>query len=259
MNALRICGLLFAAAACASAPYEPGADAQHPELMPRLRVTMLRPITEVHSFGGTAGLWTYSDKPTFVPPPHESQQAAIDAVIAWIVAHFGPLQPDTALVTQDVETGWASSSTRFNQSGGSRMGAELTVKLQQWYRGTPTSVTSLVHVDGRSRFSGFFQVATFEPVPGSVAPVMSAAAAVEAVVKFARANDASDADIATVQGVVPQLEYCCGPDDNDSWVGEDYLCIFSPHWRSPEWRWPQWGNRRLVVNAHTGQVGPGPW
>ena len=217
------CFVAFLAAACtapaASESVTSGAT------MSRLRATMRRPI-DAASFSESFG-WEYPKdhaKPT--PPvdaPHETDAAAVDAAIAWIVAHFGPLPPHTSLEPTSIQR-----SASGNEEPQYEWDAGHTIVLHQCYHGTRTDVASVVYIRGRSNFSGHFELASFEPVDGSDARVISQDEAVEAFVRFVKQREGADA--AAIEQfrrtAAPRLEFI----RSNTLIGTPHQDLHVPTW-----------------------------
>lgn len=206
---------------------ETRADPALPAALPRLLVNGRAPIVGAEHFTADGRAWKLP-LPTgrAQEAPFTSDADAVAAAKQWLVAHFGPLPP---------ETGLDAVSVRHSAGGRDDEASRLahpghTVVLQQTWRGIPTRITSVVYIAGRSDFGGHFEFASFEPVAGSESPVIGVAAAVAAVLNWARTNGGLDdaALDALRRRLQPRLEYVYSP-VRDEQFDLDPL-YFDPTW-----------------------------
>lgn len=235
--------LAACAASCASAPRSPSdPEGGAPLSLPRLRVVACAPILDASGFEGDGRAWR---RPLPTGPatdePHGSDAEAVAAAIDWMVAHFGPLPPETALVAISIDHSAAGSddpAARVSDPG-------HTIVLRQTWRGMRTRIVSVVYISGRSRIGGHFELASFEPVAGSEAPTIGAEAAVAAVVAWGRAGGAADeAALARFrEQAQPHLEFVYSPRRDEEFD-------LDPLYFDPAWSFGD----DLMVDAYDGAV-----
>ena len=234
MRSVTSC-VLMVLASCASTTTSAVIQPDHAvTTMSRLRATMRRPIVEVESFEESGGGFEGPrDRMPPTPPtdaPFETDSAAVAAAIGWIIAHFGPLPPDTTLVPTSVD-----QSASGNEAPNYDWDIGHTIVLHQFYRGTKTDIASVVYIRGRSHFSGHFALAEFEQVPGTEGPVIGSAAAVEAFLDWSRQHgeDVDEDTIARFRELAkPRLEYV----RSNAALGSKHEDLQTPSWSlTPGW------------------------
>jgi hypothetical protein len=160
--------------------------------MPRLQATMLDPKVDAALFRQTTGWEFPKDEVPPEPPedePFETDEEAVGAAIAWIVARFGPLPAHTTLEPESVQ-----HSASGNDEPQYEWDAGHSIVLRQCYRGVPTDLASTMYIRGRSHFSGYFELASFEEVEGTGARIVDRNGVVDVLVRLAR-EEGIDQDV----------------------------------------------------------------
>ncbi|MBX3462840.1 MAG: hypothetical protein KF830_06690 [Planctomycetes bacterium] len=232
-------------AACGAPEAPPASGAPPATLLPMLQAVRREPIRERERFTPAGmGFDRAADAAAGDDePPHATDTEAVAAAIAWIVARFGPLPDETALVATSIDHSAVGSDEPEDRAAH----PGHTIVLRQSYRGTLTRAVSVVYLAGRSRVSGHFELAAFTPIAGSVAPVIGAEAAVEAVVRWAQANEVVAAsDVAEFRRrAAPRLEFVRSPEHAPG--PDPAAVVFRANWVPVP-------DEPCLVDAHSGRV-----
>lgn len=213
------------------------------DCLPVLRCDPMTPIADAGAFVDHGGMYEYPIelvRNAAPSDPFPTNEEAVQTARKWIGVHFGSMSAGTDLMVQSVQQS-ASGHDRpvYSWDRGH------TVTLRQTYLGVPLHASAVVYILGRNGLAGTVQLVRVEPVPGSMANVITSEDAMRSAKKFMQDKGASvnDIDVSGGSGS-PRLEYVCLR------IGDGSAVTRS------EFR-PQWvivPGEPLMVDAHSGKA-----
>lgn len=220
------------------APPPPLEDLTTGPAMPRLRAAPRAPIADVDAFVHEYGSFRFRDRSAadHETQPHATDELACAAARAWLVEHFGELQPGASLVVTSVQPSASGDDAPLDERDRGH-----TIVFEQTHRQRSTNMHTVVWLRGERVESARVELVDFTPVEGSERATLTAAGAT-ALLRHAMQLSGSPLDELDerIAQCEPRLVY--------RWVDErDGVSTFRPQWQVLP-------GVSLLVDAHSGRV-----